>query len=107
MNFVLDELTYNSISFSWEMSQFLDRNGPNFQYVGFYRVSGSTGPLLNVTVTTNAITLLNLMSFTSYTGYVQAQNSAGLGMQSILINATTQTARELMLPFISRSVHAY
>ena len=77
------------------MIPFLEQNGPNFQYVVFYRVYGSAEMPLNITATANTATIQNLMSFTMYSIFIRAQNDVGMGPPSLTIQVTTLAAREL------------
>lgn len=101
MNLMSPSQTYNSISLQWDGIPFLNQNGPNFQYIVFYRVYNSGDSPLSINAKADNATISNLMSFTVYSIFVQAQNSIGTGPSSDTINVTTLAARELTLSFIS------
>lgn len=94
-NLISPSQTHNSISLQWDRIPFLDQNGPNFRYAVFYRVFGSGDSLTNITAETNTTTIQNLMSFTTYSIFIRAQNDIGVGRPSNTIQARTLAAREL------------
>ena len=94
-NLISPSQTHNSISVQWDSIPFLDQNGPNFRYAVSYRVFGNGDASLNVTAETNTITIQNLMSLTTYSIVIRAQNDIGVGRPSNTIQARTLAAREL------------
>ena len=67
--------TDDYVNFTWIPIDYLDQNGPNFQYVVFYAYEGSE---MNTTTDMTFKQLMNLMECTQFNITVGTQNSKGL-----------------------------